>query len=110
MLISYSNYDVIKTNGLPSIFLAGPTPREIGVLSWREEAICILKKLDYEGVVYVPEYDNGLIKGSYIDQVEWEREALERSSCISFWVDRELNKLSGYTTNVEFGYWIAKKN
>lgn len=109
MVINYSNYDVIVNNRVPSIFLAGPTPREKGVLSWRRKAIDILKQLEYPGIVYVPEYDNDLVKESYIDQAQWERKAMQSSSCISFWVDRDLNKLPGYTTNVEFGYWIAKK-
>jgi nucleoside 2-deoxyribosyltransferase len=109
MIINYSNYEVVVNNELPSIFLAGPTPREKGILSWRKSAIDILNQLEYHGIVYVPEYDNGLIKASYVDQVEWERKAMQNSSCILFWLDRDLNKLPGYTTNVEFGYWIAKK-
>lgn len=109
MIVNYSNYDVIVNTNMPSIFLAGPTPRDKGVVSWRKNAIEILEKLEYDGIVYVPEYDNDLIKASYVDQADWERKAMQNSSCISFWVDRDLDKLPGYTTNVEFGYWIAKR-
>lgn len=42
-----------------TIFLAGPTPRDYTVNnSWRTEAIEILKSLNYDGVVYIPEERN----------------------------------------------------
>lgn len=37
-----------------SIFLAGPTPRERGVVSWRPEAINLLQQFGYNGAVFVP--------------------------------------------------------
>lgn len=108
MKVNYSNQDVIVTKER-SIFLAGPTPRSKDIVSWRKEAIRILEMLEFEGIVYYPEYDNGKIKESYIDQAVWERKALQSATCILFWVDRHLIYLPGFTTNVEFGYWIAKK-
>ena len=39
-----------------SIFLAGPSMRDTNVGSWRKKALEILKKLGYDGVVFVPEY------------------------------------------------------
>ena len=109
MKVNYSNQDVIITKE-KSIFLAGPTPRSKDIVSWRREAIRILDMLEFEGIVYYPEYDNGQVKESYIDQAVWERKALQSATCILFWVDRHLVYLPGFTTNVEFGYWIAKKN
>jgi hypothetical protein len=47
------------------------------------------------------------VKFSYLDQVEWEYECLELSDLIVFWVPRDLKKLPGFTTNVEFGRYIA---
>ena len=41
-----------------SIFLAGPTPRSKEVKSWRPEAIRLLKEKGFDGVVFVPEFEN----------------------------------------------------
>ncbi|MBI5732416.1 NUDIX hydrolase [Candidatus Jorgensenbacteria bacterium] len=88
-----------------SIFLAGPTPRSEDVQSWRPEAIRILRMSGYDGVVFVPEDRSLPAKFSYMDQVEWERQALEMADCILFWVPRDLKTLPGFTTNIEFGLY-----
>ena len=36
----------------------------------------------------------------------WERNALIEATIIVFWVPREIPNMSGFTTNVEFGYWL----
>ena len=54
MKINYSDEKVIKNQ--KSIFLAGPTPREENSISWRKEACEILRKKNFDGVIYVPEY------------------------------------------------------
>ena len=45
-----------------SIFLAGTTIRskEEGI-SWRHEAILFLQNIGYDGVVFVPEYENEIL-------------------------------------------------
>ena len=43
MIINYSDQEVLK--GTKSIFLAGPTPRDKEITSWRNEACKILEKL-----------------------------------------------------------------
>jgi hypothetical protein len=53
MTISYYDQEVIE--GEKSIFLAGPTPRTPGIISWRKEACEILEELGFNGIVYVPE-------------------------------------------------------
>lgn len=88
------------------LFLAGPTPRSEHVLSWRPEALDMLKQLGFEGTVFVPErtdrkYDD------YSHQIEWEQRRLALSNCIVFWVPRNLTDMHGLTTNDEFGYWRA---
>lgn len=105
MTINYSDQKVIK--GSKSIFLAGPTPRDQDVKSWRPEAINILNSLNYDGVIYVPEHEFEQ-KYGYIDQVSWEREALTSADVILFWVPREIKIMPAFTTNTEFGYFIAK--
>ncbi len=89
----------------PSIFLAGPTPRESSVKSWRPEALDLLAAEKFEGFVFVPEDRGGGCHSDYMDQVEWEEAGLEQASCISFWIPRELSKMPGLTTNDEWGTW-----
>ncbi len=91
-----------------SIFLAGPTPRNNAEKSWRVEAISILEKLGYDGVVFVPE-QKGKFK-DYSKQIEWETEGLNRADCIIFWINRELREdfeNIGLTTNIEWGKWSS---
>lgn len=104
MKINYSDEKVIK--GEKSIFLAGPTPRDKDVKSWRIDACQILEKLGFDGVVYVPEYSTWKPKEDYVDQANWEREALTSATVILFWVPRKLPEMAAFTTNVEFGYWL----
>ncbi len=88
-----------------SIFLAGPTPRNKDVSSWRPEAIHILKQLGYDGVVFVPETSDGNWKRSYDSQIEWEETYLHYADVIVFWVPREFPNMPALTTNVEWGMW-----
>ena len=104
---NYSDEKVIK--GQKSIFLAGPTPRDKNIISWREEALLKLSELEFDGVVYIPELSTMKSKDDYVDQAEWEREALTEATSILFWIPRDLETMPAFTTNVEFGYWISKK-
>jgi nucleoside 2-deoxyribosyltransferase len=109
MIINYSNQKVIKDQNLKSIFLAGPTPRSGEIISWRKEALKALSELGFSGIVYVPEYSDFKSKFDYNDQVIWEREALMSSDVIVFWIPRKKIGMPGFTTNVEFGYYLDKK-
>lgn len=104
MTINYSDQKVIKDK--KSIFLAGPTPRDANIESWRGDACKILEEKGFDGVVYIPECSNHKPKANYIDQAQWEREALSNASVIVFWIPRKLPDMPGFTTNVEFGYWL----
>ena len=104
MIINHSDEDVIKCE--KSIFLAGPTPRSNDVKSWRKYACEILNRNGFDGVVYVPEYSTDKPKTDYVDQAEWERDALINSSVIAFWIPRNIKDMPGFTTNVEFGYYL----
>lgn len=84
-----------------SIFLAGPTTRTNDLISWRKEAIEILKQLNYDGVVFIPEARDGEDYPEYNNQVEWEQQMLDLCDCILFWIDR--NYSPGLTTNIEWG-------
>ncbi len=107
MMVNYSNMEVILNNK-KSIFLAGPTPRDKETKSWRPDAIKYLEAKHFDGIVYYPEYEN-IKKIDYEDQVEWERKALINATVIVFWIPRDLEKMPALTTNVEFGYWIARE-
>lgn len=91
-----------------SIVLCGPTPRESTTISWRPEALKILKKLEYDGIVYVPEYENEKEYDSDFEKIKynWERNTYINSTVIIFWVPRKIPNMLGLTTNVEFGYWL----
>lgn len=108
MIINYSNEKVLK--GDKSIFLAGPTPRRIEIKTWRNEAISILNELGFKGIVYIPEKEFDDRTFDYVNQVWWEREALHNATTIVFWIPRDVETMPGFTTNVEFGYWISKNS
>ena len=104
MIINYSDQEVIKNK--KSVFLAGPTPRGENVESWRTKACQIIEQYGFDGIVYVPEYSSWKPKTDYVDQAQWERDALANSSVIAFWIPRFLPDMPAFTTNVEFGYWL----
>ena len=89
-----------------AIFLAGPTPRaERPIPSWRSEALELLRASGYDGVVFVPEPEDGVWSEDYDQQIDWESQGLHFADVIVFWVPRDLDALPGFTTNVEFGRW-----
>jgi 8-oxo-dGTP pyrophosphatase MutT (NUDIX family)/nucleoside 2-deoxyribosyltransferase len=90
-----------------SIFLAGPTPRDENIQSWRTEALDILQKLNYDGVVFVPEPRDSKWEKEYDKQVDWERKCLDAADCIVFWIPRDLETMPAFTTNVEFGLYLS---
>jgi len=91
-----------------SIFLAGPTSREGGNDSWRKTAIQILKDEGFTGTVFVPEARNWVkYNPEYEAQILWEEKFLNIATCILFWIPRDLDKLPGFTTNDEWGFWKA---
>ena len=92
----------------PSVFLAGPMYRNNEDISWRIEACRLLHKHGFDGVIYSPEWREGVKPQdwSYEKQIEWEVQALQASALILFWIPRDLDVLPGFTTNVEFGEWL----
>jgi len=104
MEINFSDEEV--KIGKKSIFLAGPTPRDDKIISWRKEALKKLEELGFDGIVYVPEHSTWKTKCNYNDQVLWERNALTEAKVILFWIPRSFPDMPAFTTNVEFGYWL----
>ena len=97
----------IRWDCSPSLFLAGPAPRQPGVPSWRPRALAILEGLGFAGMVLVPERSDWQARFDYKDQIEWEFAGLEGASVIAFWVPRDLATLPGFTTNVEVGRYVG---
>lgn len=108
MDINFSNEEV-RIDKEKRIFLAGPTRRNSEFInSWRNDACEILSALDFNGTVYVPEFSSSC-QFDYNRQVLWERKALENSTKILFWIPRFVNDgMPGFTTNVEFGMYLAR--
>lgn len=95
--------------GEKSIFLAGTTsdgPKG----DWRKKVIKLLEKKGYDGVVYNPDYSSLKVKNDYRTQLEWELRGVRESTVTMFWIDRDLARHPGLTTNVEFGYWLRAGN
>jgi hypothetical protein len=107
MIVHQPDSPICWDPATPSIFLAGPTPRDDRVASWRPGALTLLAGLGFGGAVLVPERTDWQARFDYLDQVEWEYEGLERAAVIAFWVPRDLTALPGLTTNVEFGRYVA---
>jgi hypothetical protein len=93
----------------PSIFLAGPTPRDAETKSWRPEAIRLLETARFSGSVMVPEWRDMNKQVQFDSQVEWENDGLEQATVIAFWIPRNLENMPAFTTNVEFGRYVGRK-
>jgi hypothetical protein len=92
-----------------ALFLAGPSPRDPETPSWRPQAISLLAQLGYQGTVLIPEWRNWSAQVDYQAQVEWEYAGLSQAKAIVIWVPRNMVNMPALTTNVEFGYWLAKR-
>lgn len=88
-----------------SLFLAGPSPRDATQPNWRPEALELLRGMGYDGVVFVPLTESGDWCGDKETQYAWEQRYLDAADQIVFWVPRDMAKLPGLTTNVEFGMY-----
>jgi len=93
-------------HGTGSMFLAGPTPRCKRVKSWRPDFIKVLQKQKTKCTVFIPELKKGGWLGDLEKQNTWEYRHLHRASAVVFWVPRHMEDLPGFTTNVEFGFWV----
>jgi hypothetical protein len=97
----------VKNITVPSVFLAGPSPRLKSTKSWRPEALEYFNELNFEGSVFVPEYRDGpQNKLDYNGQIGWEHLCLDTATAIIMWVPRDLDTMPALTTNVEFGLYI----
>lgn len=93
-----------------SVFLAGPSA-ERGDQSWRPAAISELEQ-QWPGArqlhVLSPESRGGVRAEHYEDQFRWELAARHQATAVLFWIPRDVTKMPGFTTNVEFGHDIGR--
>ena len=80
-IICYNDKLIKKSN---SIFLAGPTLKNSQ--SWRLEAIKILERLNFDGIVYVPEFKNPNDKKICFDEYSWDKLGIMMSSVVVLWM------------------------
>lgn len=57
--------------------------------------------------VLTPESLPGDRAEHYQDQLTWEWAARKIATVILYWIPRDVDKLPGFTTNVEFGFDVA---
>lgn len=90
-----------------SVFLAGPSPRSNSEHSWRPEMLRELERVGYNGVVFYPEPENGdwsTINLEHSEVAKWEKQGLDMSDVVIFWIDRDISAgRYGLTTNLEYG-------
>ena len=110
MQFVYNTESII--DDVPSIFLAGPTPRSAAVASWRKKALPLLESaVDFDGAFVLPE-DRGFVARpdfEYAGQIEWERTHLASANVVLFWIPRDLKDMPAFTTNIEFGF-VSERN
>jgi hypothetical protein len=91
-----------------SVFLAGPTPRDPSVASWRPKAIQLFSDMKFNGSLYIPEPRNGGFDQDDEARSEWEHLGIANAGAVLFWVPRDIaGGMPGFTTNVEFG-WVVR--
>ena len=89
-----------------SLYLAGPTPRNANSSAWRPQALKLLECSHYDGVVFVPEFQDGTRCRDDDQQMNWELDAIRRSDIILFWVPVEQDTMSAAAICVEFGLQV----
>lgn len=90
-----------------SVILLGPSSLDQGVTAWRVEALQHLEKLGFEGTVLIPEQRQRNSSIDYNEHLKWVTQACRQAEIILFWVPRDLEKLPGLKTNVEFGQYVS---
>lgn len=99
----------LTENTKPTIFLAGPVPRDHHPEHWRKDAIDYLDQKQFTGTVYCP-----MLQGcQYIPDheyngthMDWEYDAMHKSDLILFWMPRDMKRYLALTSNIEWGMWF----
>lgn len=86
-----------------AVFLAGACLEN----DWRDEVIQYFNELGFTGDIVNPVNNN--YNGEFEKQTKWEREMMNLSSCVFFWIPRTKEKTC-LITNIEFGEWVNCEN
>lgn len=101
-----------------SIFLAGPVERDkMFDQTWRRKVIDYVHE-EYGNIddltLFIPDFEQPQYwdmenKNTLARLHQWEWKNMDEASKILFWIPRDIGAgLYGYTTNIEFGYWMGK--
>ena len=104
------NREIYALENMPivghSVFLAGPTPRDKSVPSWRPDMIKLLREKGYDGDILIPEKRGNYLDYEYETHTKWEVDHLNAADFILFWVPRQIPDMPAFTTNIEFGEFM----
>ncbi len=78
--------------------------------SWYQEALDILDKQHYEGIVYISLARNGETSKDISEHLRWEQTAMNRSDVILLWVPSKPDQFLMYSTYVEFERCLKGRN
>jgi ADP-ribose pyrophosphatase YjhB (NUDIX family) len=92
-----------------SIFLAGPLPRQQSVPDWRQDAVSELEAAGYRGTVFIPTHRDGRFPDDDLSQIVWKQKHLCLADVVAVWCPRDLERLPGFTTNIEFGELLESR-
>ena len=84
-----------------SIFLAGPTDSK----NWHKDALELLKKYNFDGDVYVPEFRDKTKKIDKNFAIEWQLKYMDNASKVLYHIPE-----NSKSDNVEFGYLLKNGN
>ncbi len=108
----YNDAELPPKDGLPSVFLNGPTSRhQILECNHRCLSVKYLRDYGFKGWIFAPEprgieEEDDFTEREYIH--EWESSRRFSASCNSFWIPRDANELLGLNSNLELGIDIGK--
>lgn len=91
----------------PVVYLAGPVPRDGAATSWHAAAVALFQARNFSGMLILPRPRDGRWPSDPGAQVVWEEAAQRRATVLMFWIPRDLQRLPGLTTNLEWGVWHA---
>lgn len=112
MVQLYNDEKLPPEDGLPSVFLNGPTSRrQIPELNHRCLSVKYLREAGFTGWIFAPEPRGRGVAGDFTERgpiYEWESSRRFTATCNSFWVPRDKGELLGLNTNFEWGFNTAQ--
>jgi 8-oxo-dGTP pyrophosphatase MutT (NUDIX family) len=104
------------------VYIGDPTPNQINktvylagtasnINNWRQKAIEILRLLEYDGIVFVPQWKENTLLIDSEKERKWEEKCVAMSDHILFYFDRDIdNNIIGIESTDLFGKLKDNKN